>query len=243
MSESGRQHPSRERFHLRAHRFVSEYLKDLNGTQAVLRMGYTGNDPGQAASAFLRSELVKELLATRMGAMFEQAEIKQEAVLDEVASIAFCDPRAYFDEFGNLKPLQDLTRQQAAAIASIEVNEDIDEDSDGGKTSACRTTKIKFWPKMDALDKLGRYLKIWEAAKVNLNVDARSVTVHQHATSPGAVRAVDELIARTLTIGAPPGTAAPDPNGPVLPAAVRPEPGGHGTPMDARGNPGGADAP
>lgn len=242
MPEDIRRHPSRVRFETRAVRFVSEYLKDLNGTKACERMGYEG-DCGQAAHAFLRDPFTKGLIAERMSRMVAQNEIAQETVLNELAAIAFNDPRAFFDEFGNLRDIHSLPREVAASISSIEVSEEIDESDDGRKTTATRTSKIKFWDKGAALDKLGRYLKLWEAAKqqVNVNVDNRSVTVHQHASSEGALRAVDELIARALAIGAAPGPAAPGADGLVLSAALPAEPGGYGTPVDDRAHQGSAE--
>lgn len=242
MPEDIRRHPSRVRFETRAVRFVSEYLKDLNGTKACERMGYEG-DCGQAAHAFLRDPFTKALIEARLSKLVAQNEIAQETVLNELGTIAFSDPRGYFDTFGNVKPVHEWTREQAAAVAAIDVTEVIDESSDGSKVKVTRTSKIKFWDKGAALDKLGRYLKLWEAAKqqVNVNVDNRSVTVHQHASSEGALRAVDELIARALAIGAAPDPAAPGANGPVLPVALPVEPGGHGTPVDDRAHQGGAE--
>jgi phage terminase small subunit len=236
-----RKHPSRVRFERRAEIFVAEYLKDLNGTAAVRRMGFSG-DAKQAAHAFLRDGYTQELLAAELGQMIRRRRIDAESVLEEIAAIGFCDPREYFDEFGNLRAMHELSRAAAGAIASIEVGEEIDESEDGRKTTATRVTKIKFWNKVEALDKLGRYLKLWESAtaKVNVNVDARSVNVHNHASSPTALRAVDGLIARALSIGAPPEAAPAGSDGPVLPAAIPAEPGGHGTPVDDRADPRGA---
>ncbi len=47
--------------------------------------------------------------------------LEERRVLEEIARLAFADVRTLFDQFGNLKPLQELTDDEAAIIASIRV--------------------------------------------------------------------------------------------------------------------------
>lgn len=69
-------------------RFVSEYLKDLNGTQAVIRAGYSKNGADVQAVRLLANARVQEEIQKRMAKREEKAEITQEMVLRRYWEIA-----------------------------------------------------------------------------------------------------------------------------------------------------------
>jgi phage terminase small subunit len=74
-------------------------------------------------------------------------------VLAELARIAFSDIRELFDEKGNLKALQDLTPDQAAAIAVFEHR-----NLTAGNGAGATIYKIRLWDKIKALEMLFKHL-------------------------------------------------------------------------------------
>lgn len=74
-------------------RFVDEYLKDLNATQAAIRAGYSKNTADQQASRLLTNVKVRGYLAERQDDRSKRTEITQDMVLRELAKIGFSDIR------------------------------------------------------------------------------------------------------------------------------------------------------
>lgn len=74
-------------------RFVDEYLKDLNATQAAIRAGYSKNTADQQASRLLTNVKVSQYLSERRLALQGRTEITQDMVLRELAKIGFSDIR------------------------------------------------------------------------------------------------------------------------------------------------------
>lgn len=74
-------------------RFVDEYLKDLNATQAAIRAGYSKKTADQQASRLLTNVKVREYLAERQDDRSKRTEITQDMVLRELAKIGFSDIR------------------------------------------------------------------------------------------------------------------------------------------------------
>jgi phage terminase small subunit len=85
----------------------------------------------------------------------KRVEITADNVLREIARLGFSDPRKLFDENGNLKPIHELDDDIAAAVAGIDVV------VRGDGENALQVRKIKFWDKNNALEKLGKHLRLW----------------------------------------------------------------------------------
>lgn len=100
-------------------------------------------------------------------------------ILKEVHSIALSDIRHAVDEFGNLKDIKDLPDNLAKSISSIDVTQDF--DSDGRPT--CRTSKIRLWDKMKALDMLNAIVSARIQAKGAREAERNSSTVRYEELS------------------------------------------------------------
>jgi phage terminase small subunit len=155
-------------------RFVSEYLIDLNATQAAVRAGYSERTAAEQASRLLKNVKVSAAVADAKSSIAEKLGITAERVLTEYARLAFLDIRKAFDEEGNLKPIHDLDDGTAAAIAGLEVEEiresvEPDEELEGqphggalkrsrSKETVGRLKKIKLSDKKAALDSLAKHI-------------------------------------------------------------------------------------
>ena len=156
-------------------RFVEEYLIDLNGAQAAIRAGYSKSGPNVTACRLLSRDNVQAAIAAGMAARSERTKITQDMVLEELAKLAFSDPRKFFREDGTIKHPTELDDKTAAALAQFEIKEEFaDEDPDeeiepqphggglrrqyGRKTFSGYTTKIKWADKRASLVDIGKHL-------------------------------------------------------------------------------------
>lgn len=73
-------------------RFVDEYLKDLNATQAAIRAGYSKNTARFIGAENLTKPNIQAIVAKRMAARGQKAAITQEMVLERLWMIATADP-------------------------------------------------------------------------------------------------------------------------------------------------------
>lgn len=65
-------------------RFVEEYLRDQNGTQAAIRAGYAPGSAYSAASRLLRNDQVRAAVAERQGAIARDVELDRQRVIAEI---------------------------------------------------------------------------------------------------------------------------------------------------------------
>lgn len=89
-----------------------------------------------------------------------KSDISPKRILEELASLAFLDPRKLFDEQGNLIPIHKLDQESAAAIAGLE-HDEIYSGRGEERASIGRTAKIKLIQKTQALELLGKYHKLF----------------------------------------------------------------------------------
>ncbi|OZB11179.1 MAG: hypothetical protein B7X67_04995 [Rhizobiales bacterium 39-66-18] len=135
------------------HRFVEEYLIDLNATQAAVRAGYSPKTAAFIASENLRKPYISEEIDRAMARRSARTEITQDRVLQELARLAFLDIGGAFAADGTLLPLQEMAPDVRAAIAGLEVNEILNEGAVIG-----RAKKIRLTDKVGALTLLMRHL-------------------------------------------------------------------------------------
>lgn len=74
------------------YRFVIEYCKDQNGTQAAIRAGYAENSANEQAARLLAKDSIKEAIAERLEDIAVSAQITSENVLRQWWQIATADP-------------------------------------------------------------------------------------------------------------------------------------------------------
>lgn len=135
-------------------RFVAEYLKDLNGTQAAIRAGYSAKSARVQGTRLLADAAIAAAVAKKTAERLAKADLTAERVLEEYRRLAFIDVRSYFDEQGNVKPMSQLTADQGAALASLEV---VLKNAEAGDGHTDRVHKFKVWDKTRALEALAKH--------------------------------------------------------------------------------------
>lgn len=138
-------------------RFIAEYCKDLNATQAAIRAGYSAKTAGSQGEALLKKPEIAAAVAEKTQQQLERADLSAARTLEEMRRVAFSNIQDLFDEDGNLKPLHTLTREQAACIASLEV---VMKNATAGDGKIDRVLKLKIWDKPRVLEMLGKHFAL-----------------------------------------------------------------------------------
>ncbi len=128
--------------------FVREYLVDLNATQAAIRAGYSKKTAGVQGHELLKKPEIAAAVAAKGKSAADRAGATAEEILRELGRIGFSDAGQILDERGNCRTLNEMPEDIRRCISSVRFS------GDGG-------TEVKFWPKNQALELLGKYRAMW----------------------------------------------------------------------------------
>lgn len=142
-------------------RFVDAYIGEAagNGTEAARLAGYKGSASvlKVQASRLLTRANVQAALAERRKAQIASADLSAARVLEELRRLAFSDIGVLFDDAGNLRPLHQLTPEQRACIAGVEV---VIKNAKAGDGQTDTVHKIKVWDKPRSLEMLAKHFAL-----------------------------------------------------------------------------------
>lgn len=148
-----------------AHRrklFLDAYLSNgRNATQAAITAGYSEKTAGAQGHALLKHPEIISSLETANEKIAAISGLTVERTLQELARLAYQDPRRLYDGQGNLKAVTDLDDDTAATIASVEVTEEFEGRGEDRKSIGF-TKKLKLWDKNSALEKAMKHLGLFE---------------------------------------------------------------------------------
>ncbi len=139
-------------------RFVAEYLIDGIGKQAAIRAGYKVSNAESTASTLLADPKVSQAVKAGQAALLEKTGITAERVLREMGRLAFSDVSRLFNPDGSLKPMNELTADDSACIAGLEV---IIKNAEAGDGHTDKVHKIKVWDKSKNLEMLGKHFGLF----------------------------------------------------------------------------------
>jgi phage terminase small subunit len=143
-------------------RFVSEYLLDLNATQAAIRAGYSAATAEQHGPRLLGFVGVRAAIDSALSKRAERVEIKAERVLQELSLIGLADMANYVTFSADGELLLDFSNMPEGATRAIaEVTQEEFTDGKGDSARQVRRTKFKLHPKTHALELLGKHLALF----------------------------------------------------------------------------------
>ena len=146
-------------------RFVNEYLKDLNATQAATRAGYSAKTAYAIGDKLLKKAEIQDALKVAMAKRESRTLITQDRVLQELARLAFFDPRKMFHEDGSPKAIHELDDDTAAAVSGLDVV-----NIGNSEVGIGQVLKYKVADKGAALTNAMRHLGMFND-KLDLNVN------------------------------------------------------------------------
>jgi phage terminase small subunit len=144
-------------------RFCDEILVDGNAKEAAKRAGFPAKSAHVAACRLLKNPNIQAEIDKRRQKLARKAEISVERVLEEYRRIGFSDVRRLLDADGNLLPPANWPDDAAAAVQSIQFIP---------KAGGVVVTKLKLWPKTDALKQLANHVGACKD-KVEVSGDAK----------------------------------------------------------------------
>lgn len=137
-------------------RFVAEYLKDSNATQAAIRAGYSRKTAKSQGARLLTNVDIAQAVTKRV----EQVGITADVVLGELLRIARADIGQAYGKDGRLLALKDMPEDVRRAISGIDVEEIFEGYGDERKPVG-NLVKLRFWDKPRTLELLGKHLKLF----------------------------------------------------------------------------------
>jgi phage terminase small subunit len=143
--------------------FCSEYLKDRNGTKAMVRAGYSQNTASSQATEVLGIPEVTEFIKISQKILDLDTGVTQEWIVEEFKKLAAITAKDLYDDSGNLIPPHLLPDHVAAAISEVKQKLIKKVTDDNGKVVAeVFEFAYKLHPKVAALDALGKFKGIYE---------------------------------------------------------------------------------
>ncbi len=158
--------------------FIDHYLRTLNGTEAARLAGYTGNANalGVVAHQNLRKSKIKNEIDRRMRELTMSANEVIYRLHDHAT--ASLESFVHFDGQGNF--WVDLDKARDAGLLhlakEIKQNKTIYTDKDGNSETTYRT-EIKIHDSQAALEKLGRYYKLFVTRQEVTGADGGPVPI------------------------------------------------------------------
>lgn len=113
---------------------------------------------------------IAELRAER----FKRLHMDVDEVLARVAMLARLDSRTLYDDKGNLRPLHELSEEEAAAIGGIETLEEF-EGTGKDRVKVGDVRKVRLRDPMPALRLLAEHKKLVKAPEEGLNALAGAI--------------------------------------------------------------------
>jgi phage terminase small subunit len=147
-------------------RFVSEYLIDLNATQAAIRAGYSPATAYSQGQRLLKHVEVEAAVSAAQAERSERTKITADKVLSELAKIGFSDIRKAVQWQANVTGMvedEDGTERlavtnQVQLVSSSEIDDDTAASISEISQSAQGALKVKLHDKRAALVDIGRHL-------------------------------------------------------------------------------------
>lgn len=138
-------------------RFVEEYLVDLNATQAAIRAGYSAKTASEIGHENLRKPQIAAAIAAANAERSRRTGITADRVLEELAVIAFQDPRHYkAGELTGVELAEGAPANAMRALAPLRTQRYFHPSR-----GMVYETEYKPWDKNRALEHLGRHFKLF----------------------------------------------------------------------------------
>lgn len=140
--------------------FIRFYLETHELAASAIKAGYSKRTAGSIANYLVQKSEVADLIREEEEKVLKQAGLTAQKVLMQLANLANSDVRKLFREDGSLKDPAEWDDFTAAAVSSIEM---LEEFAGKGmkKVHIGQVKKVKLWDKPSALEKLGKYFRLW----------------------------------------------------------------------------------
>jgi len=147
-------------------RFIDEYLKDLNATQAAIRAGYSPKTAQEISSETLSKPIIQEAVQKRRNELSAKAQMDQEWVLNNYKKLVDYTLEEIYDDDGNLLPISQMSENARFASYGLRKvkKKAITINKDGSKKlSETNMHELKFTDKKAVFDQIGKHLGMFKS--------------------------------------------------------------------------------
>lgn len=137
-------------------RFIEEYPKDWNGTQAAIRSGILPSSAGVMANRWLKKSYIKAEIDKKRQELSKQSNLEAQDYWDNLKEILDFDPAELFDANGIALDMSKIPVAIRKSLKGYKVSSKI---TDGGK-DAFAEVDFKYPDRLAAVKELGNALKI-----------------------------------------------------------------------------------
>lgn len=137
--------------------FCYEYVVDFDRTQAMLRIGHSGKHPANQAAQWLQYPEIKSKIQELQLNKMAELNLSSYDVLSELKILITSDIRDFVDDNNAIVSLRSLPASKTRAISKITRTQRFNLYGEEEIT-----TRLEFWDKNSALDKLGKHFGVFE---------------------------------------------------------------------------------
>ncbi|MEO4014809.1 terminase small subunit [Pseudomonas rossensis] len=124
--------------------FVSEYLQDLNATQAAIRAGYSKRGAKDQAWQLMQRPEIEAAIKAAMEARNQRAQVDSDYVLQRLTAIDQMDLAEIHGEDGKLLPIRQWPIIWRQMVKEVDM----------------KSGKVKFHDKLRALELIGKHVNV-----------------------------------------------------------------------------------
>lgn len=138
-------------------RFAEEYVRDLNGTQAATRAGYSQRTANEQAARLLANVSVQQYVRKLLEERSQQVKIDAAYVLTRLGEIDQMDALDILADDGSVKPIAEWPKIWRQMISGL----DVMEIAQGDEEARIAVVKKIKWPdKIRNLELIGRHVGV-----------------------------------------------------------------------------------
>lgn len=174
--------------------FAMRYVEySFNGARAAKEAGYSEKSAREQASVLLTNPNIQALIERLKKDIGLVIGVSAYKIAREYAKIGFANVKTIFKEDGSLLNPNEMPEDVAANISSIQIDELTEyQGKDIGRVQIGFTKKLRFFPKVDALDKLARMIGADGVTKV-ANTDKDGNDVQPPLSDSSVDKLLDEI--------------------------------------------------
>lgn len=144
---------------VKRHRFVAEYLKDLNATQAAIRAGYAKKGAKDQAYQLMQLPEVAQAIEQAMGDRSKRLKVDADYVLNRLVEIDQLDVIDILNDDLTLKPLSEWPKAWRLSLSGMDITE-IGKATVDAQAAMAFLKKIKWPDKVRNLELLGKHVNV-----------------------------------------------------------------------------------
>lgn len=134
--------------------FCREYIKDLNGTQAAIRAGYSPKTADRMAYELLKKPEIQAFVLQSKAERVEEVKIDANYVLKRLIEIDEMDVADILDDVGDFLPIRKWPKTWRTTLSGLDIA-----IINSGDTEAI-IKKIKWPDKVKNLELLGKHIGV-----------------------------------------------------------------------------------